>query len=213
MLIKWFTPLRIPMTTKIVVVGATHSGKTALISRYISDEFNPMTRPTTNGACHRKTHYSGGCEFRVEVWDTAGQEQYHALGPLFYRNAQAGIIVFDVTERSTFAQCSQWASELRQALGDACVILLAGNKVDLYHTRAISEVEVVSLADSIRVNSFETSAKTGQNVNALFDAAVRLAKERSRTVSDQTQIKGAKKSTSSVKFDDLPVPAASGCCQ
>jgi GTPase SAR1 family protein len=129
---------------------------------------------------------------------------------MFYRNAQAGIIVFDVTEKGTFFQCSQWASELRQALGDSCVLLLAANKVDLHSIRAVTELEVVLLADSIRAESFETSAKTGQNISALFDAAVRFSMEGSPAVNDRRHAKGGKKS--SVNFDMLPTQSSSGCC-
>jgi small GTP-binding protein len=198
------------MRGKIVFVGATHVGKTSIINRFMTGGFAAHTSPTAQGAFYEKAHYYRGEKFVLEIWDTAGQEQYHALSPMYYRNAQVGIVVFDLTDKETFRQCQQWVSELRQALGDVSIII-AANKCDLASQRSIWTATFEEFADSVRAEAFETSAKTGANIEALFETAVRCIAARGPTSMERTLGKG-KRSTSSVRFDTSFSERDEGCC-
>lgn len=157
---------------KIVLVGSAHTGKTSIINRYIYGGFTPHTMPSTQPAFFQKKVNNGTIETQLEIWDTAGQEQYHALSPMFYRDADGGIVVFDLTDSSSFAKSKQWINEIRAARGDACTIVLVGNKSDLGSIRTVSLETMQNFAKSIGVEVFETSAKTGENIELLFTSLV-----------------------------------------
>lgn len=79
---------------------------------------------------------------KFEIWDTAGQERYHSLAPMYYRGAQAAIVVYDITNQDTFSRAKTWVKELQRQASPNIVIALAGNKADLSSKRMV-EYEVV----------------------------------------------------------------------
>lgn len=78
---------------------------------------------------------------KFEIWDTAGQERYHSLAPMYYRGAQAAIVVYDITNQDTFGRAKTWVKELQRQASPNIVIALAGNKADLSSKRMV-EYEV-----------------------------------------------------------------------
>lgn len=79
---------------------------------------------------------------KFEIWDTAGQERYHSLAPMYYRGAQAAIVVYDITNQDTFGRAKNWVKELQRQASPNIVIALAGNKADLSSKRMV-EYEVM----------------------------------------------------------------------
>jgi small GTP-binding protein len=157
------------LKAKVVLVGAAHTGKTSIANRFVYGEFSPNTIPTIQPAFFQKAITASNTELVLEIWDTAGQEQYRSLSPLFYRDADVGLVVFDLTDSSSFGKCKQWISDLREARGLDIAIILVGNKLDLPAIRTVSIDVVMQYATSIMVETVETSAKTGENVKLLFD--------------------------------------------
>lgn len=155
---------------KVVLVGAAHTGKTSIVNQYVFGSFTLHTVSTTQPAFCQKQLTHRLQQLSLEIWDTAGQERYHALSPLFYRDAEAGIVVFDLTDADSFARAQKWINELKQARGDQIHIVIAGNKSDLVEKRVVSESEAQQLAQSIKAPYFETSAKTKDNIDALFNS-------------------------------------------
>ncbi|KAF7238230.1 Ras-related protein Rab-5B, partial [Varanus komodoensis] len=105
---------------------------------------------------------------KFEIWDTAGQERYHSLAPMYYRGAQAAIVVYDITNQETFARAKTWVKELQRQASPNIVIALAGNKADLANKRMVEYEEAQAYADDNSLLFMETSAKTAMNVNDLF---------------------------------------------
>jgi small GTP-binding protein len=196
---------------KVVLVGSAHTGKTSIIHRFIYGEFSPHTMPSTQPAFFQKKIGYCGVEFALEIWDTAGQEQYHALSPMFYRDAEAGIVVCDLTDQASFAKCKQWVAELRQARGDTIALIVAGNKCDLASVRTVSLDAVAAFAETIGAESFETSARTGENIELLFGALVKTLARRAQCTEQERGPASPKKAKSSVRFDELP-ERSGGCC-
>ena len=192
---------------KIVLVGAAHTGKTSIVNRFIYGGFTPHTMPSTQPAFFQKKVSFGGTETMLEIWDTAGQEQYHALSPMFYRDADGGIVVFDLTDSSSFSKSKQWVNELKQARGENISIILVGNKSDLSSQRVVTLKTMSEFAQSIGVQAFETSAKTGENIELAFSNLVTTISKQSKSVAQF----GNKKMRSTVKFDK-PAPEKKGCC-
>jgi small GTP-binding protein len=163
---------------KVVLVGAAHTGKTSIANRFVYGDFSPNTIPTIQPAFFQKKVTANGTSLVLEIWDTAGQEQYRSLSPLFYRDADVGVVVFDLTDSSSFGKCKQWVGDLREARGLDIAIVLVGNKLDLPSARTVSFEAVAQFATSINVETVETSAKTGENVRLLFDTLAKLIVKR-----------------------------------
>jgi small GTP-binding protein len=201
---------------KVVLVGAAHTGKTAIINRFVYGDFTPHTRPNTQPALFRKKMYHVGQALTLEIWDTAGQEQYHALSPMFYRDADAGIVVCDVTDVSSFEKCRQWVNELRQARGEQIVIAVAGNKSDLASQRKVTLEQISSFASGFASTSFETSAKTGENIELLFSGIITELARRASTAAlappDPSRGNKRLKKQGSVRFDQPQPEKPSSCC-
>ncbi|CAH8479139.1 Ras- protein Rab-5A, variant 2 [Schistosoma haematobium] len=105
------------------------------------------------------------CQFR--------QERYHSLAPMYYRGAQAAVVVYDITNQNSFERAKSWVNELQEKANTSGVIALAGNKVDLEGQRAVSFEEAQEYADKNRLLFMETSAKIATNVSELFTAIAR----------------------------------------
>ena len=109
-------------------------------------------------------------EAQLSIWDTAGQERFHSLGPIYYRDAKGAILVYDITDESTFDRVKSWTKELRKMVGDntKICITIVGNKIDLERHRVVSQQAAKKYADSVGANYFEVSAKTGTGVDDAF---------------------------------------------
>lgn len=148
---------------------------------------------------------------KFEIWDTAGQERFASLAPMYYRNAQSALVVYDLTKPTSLVKAKHWVAELQRQASPGIVIALVGNKLDLTNEDpaapgeaksgdgADSEGgEVVESGDARKISTkegreyaeeegllfFETSAKTGFNVQEVFTAIANAIPE--------TQMKGVK---------------------
>ena len=162
---------------KLVLLGASAAGKTALSARYVRDDFRPECKATVGAAfaSHAVRLEPEGVACKFEIWDTAGQERYASLAPLYYRGATAALIVFDVTSEESFERARYWAEELRRHGDEACRTLLVGNKSDLEDERAENVVESAEAlaAEYGMVGYVETSAKENVGVREAFELVAR----------------------------------------
>lgn len=146
-------------------------GKTSISTRFIKGKFVKISAEnrTINTNCYQKRIQVNDLIFNLNVWDTAGEEKYHAMAPIFYRGAQGAVVIFDVTNRETFNRATKWFKELSEFAEGNPKIILVGNKIDLPN-RVISNEEASSLAHKYRCNFLEVSALLGTNVNEIFNS-------------------------------------------
>ena len=157
---------------KIVLVGDPGVGKTCIIQRYTLNKFDPNTEST--GAASTYTfkeiyyeEYNKSISF--DIWDTAGQEQYRSLANNFYINAAIGILVYDITIRSSFESLQDYWHEQLKSLGEKNIIFgVAGNKSDLVEEEKVTEEEGKKFAESINAVFFLTSCKESVGIDDLF---------------------------------------------
>ena len=156
---------------KIVLLGDGGVGKTCIISRYISGQYDG-TSAATNGAsyCSKSVNFSQlNKTLLLDVWDTAGQERYRALTKFFYKDAAVCILVYDITKRKTFDNLkSYWYEQLKENSGKNIVVGIAGNKCDLYEEEEVSEDEARQFAESVGAVFELTSAQNNTGINELF---------------------------------------------
>jgi small GTP-binding protein len=154
---------------KIVLVGETRVGKSCILDRRLNDVFEEQI-PNTIGTAFSSTflHTDAG-DVRLQLWDTAGQEQYAALASMYYRNAHIALLVFDITSHPTFLALRRWAQEVKEKAPPSIRIILVGNKADLESQRAVKHEDIKEFRDQIRAITYvETSAKTGAGIDMLF---------------------------------------------
>eukprot|EP01083_Nonionella_stella_P225413 801410_1 len=159
------------ISLKCVIVGDTTVGKSSIAVRGCYNKFDPSTAPTIGAEFLMKTLHYKQFEIKLQIWDTAGQERFRALVPLYYRNAAVIFIVYDITDCQSFVNAQKWKDEVSQ-MEDAqnALFILVGNKLDLQSNRQISQVFVKEFIEqNPYFMSFEISAKTGENVNLMFD--------------------------------------------
>jgi len=106
-------------------------GKSSVVLRFVANEFQANKEPTIGAAFLTQKCRLQDRVLRYEIWDTAGQERFHSLAPMYYRNAQAAVVVYDVTQASSLEKAQTWIKELQRQANPNIVIALAGNKVDL----------------------------------------------------------------------------------
>jgi small GTP-binding protein len=114
----------------------------------------------------------------LQIWDTAGEEKFKSLGPIYYREASAAIVVFDVTNPSSFEALSDWISNFQSVAGAEAVIVIVGNKIDLVDTQKVTNVEAEQWCKARDYPFLPASAKTGVGVHDVFDRLLTLLAER-----------------------------------
>jgi len=192
-------------SVKLVLLGEAAVGKSSLVMRFVNNDFQENKEPTIGAAfltqkCNLPTR-----TIKFEIWDTAGQERFASLAPMYYRNAQAALVVYDITKASSLTKAQHWVAELQRQASPGIVIALVGNKLDLVNPggaaedaedAAAEEAEAEDEGDARKVATktakayaeeegllfFETSAKTGERVAEVFTAIANAIPE--------TQLKG-----------------------
>jgi small GTP-binding protein len=158
---------------KILLIGDGSVGKTSLVRRFVIDKFDDKYIMTIGTKTSRKpmtfTFEPEQLRFdiTVNIWDILGQSGMERAHKVYFKEAEAFILVFDGTRRPTFDGLVQWASQVVELCGSIPGVL-ACNKVDLKDQYQVTDEEVASLAKQLNLNLLYTSAKTGENVEAAF---------------------------------------------
>jgi len=153
---------------KLVFLGDQSVGKTSIITRFMYDTFDSTYQATIGIDFLSKTMYLEDRTVRLQLWDTAGQERFRSLIPSYIRDSSVAVVVYDITNRSSFLNTSKWIDDVRTERGTDVVMMLVGNKTDLADKRQVSVEEGEARAKEHDIMFIETSAKAGFNIKALF---------------------------------------------
>jgi small GTP-binding protein len=156
---------------KLVLLGDTGVGKTAIGHRYVWDSFTAGHAGTIGADCMQKHITLSGRSVDLAIWDTTGQEVYRALIPQYYRDASMALVVFSLTDPRTLTRACAWICDVRNVTPSA-IIALAGNKADLTEERRIDVKTALDVALEHKVQYTETSALTGQGISLAFESLV-----------------------------------------
>jgi small GTP-binding protein len=189
-----------PPHFKVVLLGNTGVGKTALVDRISKNVFASNHVPTVGAQFISVEICVEDHPCILEVWDTAGQEVFRSLVGFYTREAKGCFILFDLTKQSTYAALGEWFTFIHQNAPDAQVILF-GNKKDLLAEREVPPESIASFVQSMGCPYFEGSAKTAQGVQDAFDKMGELV-----------FAMGAKREQSFVELTAEETPRKGGCC-
>uniref|UniRef100_K1QPC2 Ras-related protein Rab-31 n=1 Tax=Magallana gigas TaxID=29159 RepID=K1QPC2_MAGGI len=159
---------------KVCLLGESGVGKSSIVLRFVSDSFKGALESTIGASFMTKRLEVGDVSYQFQIWDTAGQEKYRSLAPMYYRGASAAIIVYDITREATYRTVKDWVRELKRNCTADMVIAIAGNKSDLNDLREVRARDAEEYAQSIGALFIETSALSAVNVPHLFTAIGKL---------------------------------------
>jgi len=158
-------------------LGDMYVGKTSLCRQFVSQTFEPNSEPTIRIAFQSKNLNFNGEKVTLRIWDTAGQEKYRSLAPIYYKGADVAIIVYDVTNEQSFQTLKFWIEQLKEntSIDEKLCIAVAGNKADSSEKdRKVPTAMGQEIASLNGALFSETSARTGENVNELFIKATKI---------------------------------------
>lgn len=119
-------------------------GKTSLVTKYVTKMNSTDISPTIGATFFNCRITLDDIRVNMQVWDTAGQERFRSMAPMYYRGANAALLVFELTNYNSFVDIKTWISELQRTVVDQIVLTLVGNKCDLPE-RAVSKEEVLKV--------------------------------------------------------------------
>ena len=153
---------------KYIIIGDSSVGKSNLLLRYAHDKFNEDYQATIGVEFGAKNVEINNKTFRIQIWDTAGQENFRSITRAYYKNSVCAIIVYDITNKESFNNIQNWIEDCKNQCPKTVFFVLVGNKNDLENERKVSFEEGKKFADSNDILFFESSAKTGNNVEDIF---------------------------------------------
>ncbi|XP_034265451.1 ras-related protein Rab-39A [Pantherophis guttatus] len=157
---------------RLIVLGDSTVGKSCLLHRFTEGRFpGPMHCDPTVGVdfFSRLVEIEPGKRIKLQLWDTAGQERFRSITRSYYRNSVGGLLVFDITNRSSFEHVYDWLDEAKMHVQPFQIIfILVGHKCDLESERQVTRQEAEELASACGMKYIETSAKEAINVEESF---------------------------------------------
>lgn len=221
------------LSIKLILLGEAGCGKTSLALRFSADEFRVYSEPTIGASFfetsmtyedeeEEDTTPSSETEEVVrrrrnntvdfKIWDTAGQEKYHALAKMYYRGADAALLVFDISRASSFKTLQGWVEELKEKGPPDIIMVICGNKLDLDASgdRQVLQQDAEAYATEIGAGYVEASAKDGTNVRELF---LQVAKKMPTLLPENNSSEDAGETTINLAARRSVYASVTGCCR
>ena len=196
---------------KVLLLGNSNVGKSSLFLRFVDDIWNDTFVPTIGVDFKIKTFEIDSKKIKMQIWDTAGQERFKNIIASYYRGAHGILLLYDVTDKDSFKNLSNWLIEIEKNASKNVLRVLIGNKCDLEEKRVISLNQGKEFADTYGLKFIETSAKKNLNVNEAFET---LGRELMAASSEKKIVKQKQnKKISVAKAQDLDMnKKKGGCC-
>ena len=159
---------------KLILIGDGRVGKTSIINKYINNKFNEGEEITVSSSYIEKIQIFNSKKYKFSIWDTAGQEKFNSITPIYYRDAKGVLLVYDITNLNSFSRVKKWREELKTFNNNA-IIVIAGNKCDFLNDKNNINKEFVDIdiakkyANDNNIELFFTSAKNGDNIIEVFE--------------------------------------------
>ena len=194
---------------KVLLLGNSNVVKSSLFLRFVDDIWNDTFVPTIGVDFKIKTFNIDEKKIKMQIWDTAGQERFKNIIASYYRGAHGILLIYDVTDKESFKNLSNWLIEIEKNASKNVLKVLIGNKTDLEEKRVITYNQGKEFADSYGLKYIETSAKKNLNVNEAFET---LGRELMQASDDKKIGKSKDKKISVTKAEDLNQEQKKGCC-
>ena len=163
---------------KYIIIGDAAVGKSNLLLRYVHGQFKPEYQLTIGVEFGAKNIQISNKTYRIQIWDTAGQENFRSITRAYYKNSVCALVVYDISSKDSFNNVINWIEDCKNQSPKTIFMVLVGNKCDLNDKRQVSFEEGKEFAEKNDMMFYETSAKDGINVEEIFfNSANEIAKK------------------------------------
>jgi len=198
---------------KVVIVGDSGVGKSNLIKRFTTNEFNEHSKATVGVEFLSRSYKINDKIFKIEMWDTAGQERYKSITAAYYKGAKGALIVYDTTSARSFENVDKWLGEIKEKAGKDIKLIILGNKIDLKDKKVVSTEQALTRAKELDIPLMETSAKDATNVKEAFhDLLKEMYCELSKTLEIVEKQNLENDRNNGVQLDVTEQKKKKGCC-
>ena len=156
------------MDKRVIFVGDSGVGKTSIITRVTTNKFDPSPSPTIGAGVRPFAIFINDQQVKFHIWDTAGQEIYRSIVPLYFKQALCALVVFSLADKKTFLNVPNWIDLLKTHSDVDIPVVIVANKNDLEDTE-VDVATVKSFCESRKLPCFFTSAATGQQIQNMFE--------------------------------------------
>lgn len=158
---------------KYIIIGDSAVGKSNLLLQYAHNKFNDDYQATIGVEFGAKNITVNNKIYRIQIWDTAGQENFRSITRAYYKNSVCAMVVYDITNKETFNNVQTWIEDCKNQSPKTIFMVLVGNKNDLEDKRQVKYEEGMELANKNGMMFYETSAKSGFNVEEIFNSSAK----------------------------------------
>ena len=204
---------------KLIFLGDQYVGKSSILNRFYQDKFEEDYQATIGLDFHSKNVNVNGTTVRLLLYDTAGQEKFKSLIPMYIRDANIIIVVYDITNKDSFVHTEHWVNETKDLKREDAIFILVGNKLDLEENRVVTKKEAEDYATEKGFLFHEVSAKTGDQIQVLFNTKIFPEMGRKYNISEKkkngeqkAQKNGNENKGVKLNTDNKPTKKKGGCC-
>ena len=168
-------------SVKFIIVGDSSVGKSNILLRFSRNVFDPGHQATLGIEFANKHIFYNNIDYLVQVWDTAGQENFRSVTRAYYKASAVAMVVYDITSEESFQNIQSWIKDCKDLAPKTVQLILIGNKSDLEENRVITKERGEELARENRMLFFETSALNGNGVEEAFQKSIELVDQKIRS--------------------------------
>ena len=174
---------------KILLIGDLGVGKSCVILRYVEGDFPGNIMSSIGVDFKTKQIELDDHSIKMQIWDTAGHEKFRTITTSYYKSAQAIIILYDITQKSSFEHIRNWITEIDKFGKQGVLKVIVGNKLDLENNRKIKKEDAENLAAKYGVKLWEISAKDNTNIEEMFTDTIKtLLEKNSKIISESSSM-------------------------
>ena len=200
---------------KYIIIGDASVGKSNLLMKFAHNKFTDEYQTTIGVEFGAKNIHINEQIYRIQIWDTAGQENFRSITRAYFKNCVCAMVVYDITCRKSFENIQNWLQDVHDQSPETVLIALIGNKIDLEDKRIVSTEEGEEYAIQNGLLFMETSAKSGEGVEEIFK---KTAQEIEKKINDNyydlnSETCGIKRGkTNNINLNDTKNKDKKGCC-
>ena len=168
-------------SVKFIIVGDSSVGKSNILLRFSRNIFDSGHQATLGIEFANKHLIYNNTDYLVQIWDTAGQENFRSVTRAYYKASAVAMVVYDITKEESFEHIKTWLSDCKELAPNTVLLVLVGNKTDLEEQRVISKERGENLAKENNMLFFETSAKLGDGIEQTFQKSIEAVDQRIRS--------------------------------
>ena len=155
---------------KIILIGNASVGKTSIFNKFTTGDFSKIYKSTIAAEFKSKLlKVNKNLWAKLVIWDTCGTENYRSLTRQYYRGADGAIIIFDLTDQSSFNDLKKWIKDIKNYGEKDIQIIIVGNKLDLFNQRKVTQSQANNFCNENKYKYIEASAKDGTNLLKIFE--------------------------------------------